>query len=254
MANITHKWRRGMAWSCSHAIHVDREAMEKMLEFRNLWKPSYVACLGDFTDLSAFMGGGSGDGDVTPDIETGLMHLKMMMPKDSRARYDVLLGNHEDRLDRLRKGEGVLGYAAHKAYESIEQCCQKLNARMHPYTGIWQKVMVDQSDIMLTHGTWFNQNAAMTMASHYCNGTTVRKVLFGHTHKVAVAAADTDHGGIAYNVGTLTARGALDYAKNRKSTAQWMQGWSFFEYCNELGMSSVNLITRAPNEQWRLPI
>jgi predicted phosphodiesterase len=252
--NITHKWKRGMAWSCSHAIYADKVAMETMMAFRERWKPQFVACLGDFTDLSAFMGGGTGEGDVSPDIETGLMHLKEMMPKDSKATYEVLLGNHEDRLDRLRKGEGVLGYAAHKAYESIEECCTKLRARLTPYTGIWQKVKVEQSDILLTHGTWFNEQATKTMAEHYCNGSDVRKVIFGHTHKCAVAASSSDHGGIGYNIGTLTSRGSLEYAKNRKSTAAWMQGWAYFEYCNELGASSVHLITRCPNEPWRLPL
>jgi predicted phosphodiesterase len=254
MANITHKWKRGMAWSCSHAVHADPDAMAAMMTFRDRWKPQFVACLGDFIDMTAFMGGGTGGGDVAPDIDAGLMHLKLMMPKDKNATYEVLLGNHEDRCDRMRKGEGVLAYASHKAYESIEECCAKLRARMTPYTGIWQKVMVEQSDILLTHGTWFNQTAAMSMAGHYCNGSTVRKVLFGHTHKVAVAASDTDHGGIGYNIGTLTARASMDYAKNRKSTAQWMQGFAYFEYCNALGSSSVNLLTRAPNEQWRLPL
>ena len=243
-----------MAWSCSHAIHADPEAMRQMRLFRERWKPQFIACLGDFIDMTAFMAGGTGGGDVAPDIDAGLMHLKEMMPKDSKATYEVLLGNHEDRCDRMRQGEGVLAYASQKAFDSIEQCCQKLRARMTPYTGIWQKVMVEQSDLMLTHGTWYNQTAAASMASHYCNGTTVRKVLFGHTHKIAVAAADTDHGGIAYNIGTLTSRGGMDYSKTRKSTAQWMQGWSFFEYCNELNQSSVNLVTRNPGEEWRLPV
>ena len=85
--NITHKWKRGMAWSCSHAIYADKVAMQTMMAFRERWKPHFVACLGDFTDLSAFMGGGTGEGDVSPDIETGLMHLKEMIPKDSKSTY-----------------------------------------------------------------------------------------------------------------------------------------------------------------------
>jgi predicted phosphodiesterase len=237
-----------MAWSCSHAKYCDSLAFETMVRFRDLWKPHYTACLGDFIDMTAFMNGGAGGGEVEPDIDTGLMHLKEMRVND------VLLGNHEDRVDRMRSGEGTNAYAAHKAYEEIEKACKKMRARIHPYTGIWQKVMVERSDIMLTHGTWYNDLAATHCAEHYCNGITIRKVLFGHTHKVSIQAGKRDTGGVGYNVGTLTARGAMEYAKNRRSTSAWMQGFSFFEFCNELGRSSVNILHRQPEEPWRLPL
>jgi predicted phosphodiesterase len=225
-----------------------------MLMFRDLWKPSYVACLGDFTDMTAFMGNASGaslNEPIAPDIDDGLMHLKMMRPTD------VLMGNHEDRIYRLRSDRNpnaIVQYAAHKCVEQIEETCRKIKARTHEYTGVHQLVRVENSDIALTHGTIYNQNSCRDMANIYCNGITVRKILFGHTHKAGMASAKTYEQGTGYNIGCLVPRASLEYAKTRPETLSWTMGWSYFEYCNELGISSVNLITKQKNEQWRLPI
>ena len=95
--------------------------------------------------------------------------------------------------------------------------------------------------------------AARDMAVKYCNGSR-RKVVFGHTHKVATATAPTKHGGTGYNIGTLTARGALEYAKNRPSTFAWTQAFIWGEYCESLNQSSLQITQRAEGEVWRMPV
>ena len=255
MANVTHKWKRGLVWSCSHAKYCDRQAFEAMLKFKQAWKPNYVACLGDFTDMTAFMSsakGLSGEGEpIEPDIDTGLTHLAEMRPTD------VLMGNHEDRIYRIRNdshSNAIVAYAANKAIDQIESTCKKLKARIHMYDGVFQLVKVEQSDIILTHGTIFNEMAARDMAEMYCNGTTMRKVIFGHTHKVSIQPARTFNGAMGYNIGCLTKRNSLEYAKNRRATLSWTQAFCWFEYCNELGLSSIHITSRFPGEEWRLPI
>jgi predicted phosphodiesterase len=250
MANITHRWKRGMAWSCSHAKYCDKDALNALVEFRKRWKPDYVACLGDFTDMTAFMSGAKGTSaeaePIEPDIDTGLMHLAMMRPNV------VLLGNHEDRLYRLQHSHNaIVSYAASQAISAMEKACSKLKARIVPYDGIFQLERVGMSDIGLSHGTFYNEQAARDMAETYCD-RTIRKIVFGHTHKVSIQAARTYSAGMGYNIGCLTSRGALEYAKTRRSTLAWTQGFTFFEFTD--GMSSINLCTRNPNDQWRLPV
>lgn len=254
MANITHKWKRGLVWSCSHAKYCDPEGWENLLRFRELWRPHYVACLGDFTDMTAFMGSASGaslNEPIAPDVDTGLVHLKQMRPDE------IIMGNHEDRIYRLRSDRNpnaIVQYAAHKAIEQIENCAQKLKARIHPYNGVHTLVRVENSDVALTHGTIYNENCCRDMANIYCNGITIRKILFGHTHKAGMAPAKTYEQGMGYNIGCLVPRASLEYAKTRPATLSWTLGWAYFEYCNELSMSSVYMITKQKGEQWRLPI
>jgi len=254
MAFINHKWKKLLGITCTHAKYVDVEAFNKVLEFKQLFKPDTIAHLGDFIDLSALMGNGVGtgsDGDeITPDIDTGLVHLRQLM--EGCKDPIILCGNHEDRSWKLTHSKNsVTAYCAHKIVQSIENTAQKLNARLVPYSGINQ--IVDIADIGLTHGTCFGEQSCRDMAEQYCNGKR-RKIVFGHTHKVAVASARTEHGGTGYNIGTLTQRGALEYSKVRRSTFAWTQGFIWGWYCESLNQSSLQITQRAHGEVWKLPL
>jgi len=253
MANITHKWKRLLAVSCSHAKYVDKFAWNHVLSFKEKFKPDTILHLGDFIDLSALMGNGTGSGndgdDVTPDIDTGLVHLKQLMA-GCKEPY-ILCGNHEDRAWKLAHSKNaVTAYCSHKIINSIEDTAKNLNARLIPYTGIEQ--MVDIADCGFTHGTIYNEMSARDMAMAYCNGKR-RKIVFGHTHKVATASAKTHAGGTGYNIGTLTQRGSLEYAKNRPSTFAWTQAYFWGEYNEKLNQSSFQITQRAQGEIWRMP-
>ena len=218
-----------MAVSCSHAKYVDKEAWGHVLKFKDRFSPDTILHLGDFIDLSALMGNGAGSGsdgdEVTPDIDTGLVHLRQLMA-GCKDPY-ILCGNHEDRAWKLAHSKNaVTAYCAHKIINAIEDTAKDLKARLIPYTGIEQ--MVDIADMGFTHGTCYGESAARDMAEQYCNGKR-RTVCFGHTHRVAIASARTLHGGTAYNIGTLTQRGSLDYAKTRRSTFAWTQAYFWGE-------------------------
>jgi hypothetical protein len=254
MANIVHKWKRLLAVSCSHAKYADKEGWNNLLEFKEKFKPHSILHLGDFIDLSALMSNGAGSGsdgdEVTPDIDTGLVHLRQLMEgcKDPW----VLCGNHEDRAWKLTHSKNsVTSYCAFKIIQSIEDTTKKLKARLIPYSGIEQ--IVDIADLGFTHGTIYNEQAASHMAGHYCNGRR-RKICFGHTHKVAIASAKTLHGGTGYNIGCMTARGSLEYAKNRPSTWAWTQAYLWGEYCETLNQSVVQITQKQHGEVWRMPI
>ena len=254
MANITHKWKKVLAVSCSHAKYCCPDAWKAVMTFKDRFKPDTILHLGDFIDLSALMGNGIGSGsdgdEVTPDIDTGLMHLRELMA-GCKNPY-VLCGNHEDRAWKLTHSKNsVTSYCAHKIVSAIEDTTKKLKARLIPYSGIEQ--IVDIADIGFTHGTCYGESAARDMAEQYCNGTR-RKIVMGHTHRVAIQNARTYHGGTCYNIGTLTSRGALEYAKNRRSTFSWCQAWCWGEYCESLNQSSLQITQRGRGEAWRMPI
>jgi predicted phosphodiesterase len=254
MANITHKWKKVLAVSCSHAKYCCPDAWKAVMTFKSRFSPDTILHLGDFIDLSALMGNGIGSGsdgdEVTPDIDTGLMHIRELMA-GCKNPY-VLCGNHEDRAWKLTHSKNsVTSYCAHNSVSAIEDTTKKLKARLIPYSGIEQ--IVDIADIGFTHGTCYGESAARDMAEQYCNGTR-RKIVMGHTHRVAIQNARTYHGGTCYNIGTLTSRGALEYAKNRRSTFSWCQAWCWGEYCESLNQSSLQITQRGRGEAWRMPI
>jgi predicted phosphodiesterase len=250
VASVTHKWKRVLAVSCSHAKHVDKEAWSSVLKFKERFKPATIIHCGDFIDLTALLGNGSGSGsegeEITPDIDTGLQHLRELRPNV------VLAGNHEDRAWKLTYSKNaVTAYASHKIVNAIEDTCKDIRARFIPYTGVKQKYTL--ADCVLTHGTEYGEQATKNMAMRYTNGT-IRKVIFGHTHKVSIASAPTDHGGTGYNIGCLVNPWSLEYAKSRASTFQWTQAFLWGEYCEELNQSSLQITQRAQGEVWRLPL
>ena len=223
------------------------------MAFKDRYKPDTILHLGDFIDLSALMSSGAGSGsdgdEVTPDIDTGLMNLRELMA-GCKDPY-VLCGNHEDRAWKLTHSKNsVTAYCAHKIVSSIEDTTKKLKARLIPYSGIEQ--IVDIADMGFTHGTCYGESAARDMAEQYCDRTR-RKIIMGHTHRVAIQSARTYHGGTCYNIGTLTSRGALEYAKTRRSTFSWVQAFIWGEYCESLHQSSLQITQRGRNESWRLP-
>lgn len=248
MATITHRWKKIMAVSCSHAKYVDKEAWKTVLKFKEQYKPDMTIHLGDFVDLTAMMSGAKDSAEaepITPDIDTGLQHLRELRPQV------VLCGNHEDRAYRLRNSNrAITVYTAHKVVDAIEQTCQKLRARLIPWDGVFQ--IYDIADIGFQHGVLYNEMAARDTAEAFCNATR-RKVVFGHTHKVSIQSSRSLGGGTGYNIGTLTQRGSLEYAKTRRATLAWTQAFLWGEYCETLGMSSLHITQRNPNEVWRLP-
>ena len=250
MAYINKQWKRFLAVTCTHAKHIDPTAWQAVLTFKERFKPNLTLHLGDAIDMTGLMAHGQGSGskgdDLSPDIDTGLMHLRELKPQI------FLLGNHEDRAYKLAMSKNeATAYGANKACEHIEKTCQKIRCQMIPYTGIEQ--IKDIADIGFTHGTIYNEMAARDMAVKYCNGSR-RKIIFGHTHKVAVASAPTKHGGTGYNIGTLTAKSSLEYAKNRPSTFAWTQAFCWGYYNEELKQSSVHITQRNHDEVWHLPL
>lgn len=250
MANIVNTWKRFAALGCSHARFLDKEAWNAFMTFREAFKPHFLAHLGDAIDMTGLMGNGIGSGsagdDLEPDVDTGLVHLRELKPTV------FLMGNHEDRAYKLRNSKNpTIGYAAEKICQQIEQTCQKIKCRTIPYTGVFQTY--DLADIVFQHGVLFNEMAARDTAEYLCTNGSRRKAIFVHTHKTAIQSARNLTSAVGYNIGTLSRRGALDYAKGRRATLAWTQAWAWGFYNEKLNQSVVYITQRNHDEIWHQP-
>jgi len=243
--HIASKYEKFLAVSCSHGKYADETAIQAVLTMRERWKPSLVVHLGDWCDTTAFRSGAIGTSDeaepVAPDIDGGIAFLKKLRPTH------VLDGNHEDRIPRMLNNRNALvAYAAQQATNYIEESFLKIGCRRIPYDGVYQRLVV--GNVTFTHGSIYNENSSRDMAEMYGGN-----VVFGHTHRAQFAPGRTIHPSRGYCVGTLTRRGEMDYAKNRRATLGWSQGIAY----GEIGPkdSCVWLTVRDQYEQeWRLPV
>lgn len=228
--NPIKKWKRFAVVGCSHGHHIDPVARKSVIDFRNSYEPDLFIHAGDFIDMEAFMGNGSGEGDpVAPDFQAGLDFIM-------DGRFDVVLcGNHEDRLWKLEYSKNeIVAECARLLKGKIEKTCEILDAELIPYTGVFQKYRF--SNVLVTHGTIYNENSCRDMAEMY---NEAQNIIFAHTHKVGFAKGRRSDNPSAYSVGTLTRREAMKYAKNRRSTMAWSQGIVFGEYNDEIALPQV---------------
>jgi len=234
-------WKKFMAVGCSHSNYADPEAIKGVLEFRERWKPDEVIHLGDFLDLSAFMGSAKGEGDeVEGDISSGLRFLYDLRPTV------VLCGNHEARLWReVHSRDERVAIAAGMLIDRIKNHKAVKKSAFLEYDGIWQSYQL--ANYKFTHGTVYGANAPLDMANMYGN------VIFAHTHKVGRMTGTRSDSPTGISVGTLTKRGAMDYANTRRATFAWSQGMAFGYYNDK---TLVPWLHEQPHDlkKWVLPI
>jgi hypothetical protein len=241
--NVTRKWRRLLAVGCSHGIHADRKAIAAILAFRDAFKPSTVVHLGDFCDTTAFRSGAKGTSDesepIQPDVDGGIDFLEKLRPTL------VFCGNHEDRLYRMQhSSNAIVSHCAAGVIAEIQKTCGKLKAELVEWSGITQGRVIGGHRFM--HGVFYNENATRDHAEAF------GPVVHAHTHRAAVAKGRRSDNPTGYCVGTLTAAGAMEYAKARRATLAWSQGFVWGEYCDK---SAVLWLHEQPSNvaEWRLP-
>lgn len=240
-------FKRIMAVGCSHGKYADPTALDAVLTFRQRFKPHTVIHLGDAIDCTAFMsshmGAARGD-DVQPDVDSGLDFLRELRPN-----Y-FLLGNHEDRLERLACSKNELvSFCAVTVLSHIESFCNRNKCQTISYSGNDQCLMT--GNVRWMHGTVYSENATRDHAESYATQGGV--VVHAHTHRAGQATGRRHDAPIGFSVGTLTRRGALEYAKTRRATLGWSQGF-VYGWVSE-NSSQIYLCQRQNTvEKWLLPV
>jgi hypothetical protein len=220
--------KRILAVSCSHGQHINKEAAAEVLRVRHSAEFSSVVHLGDFIDAQAFMSKNmaTGEGEaLLDDMREGIQFVRDLGPTC------IFLGNHEDRLWRLRQDSNreLVRFAAGQLIDHIEYMARQLKAELVPYAGLsnpdsWRLY----GGTAFGHGYLHNVSAARDHAE-----TLGRPVVFGHIHKLVRQPGRTLSASEGISVGCLCDIPAMGYAKNRRETAAWENGYGIGEYSDD---------------------
>lgn len=235
--------KRILAVGCSHGNFADADALSAVLRFKKQFKPHVTIHLGDALDCEAFMGGKKGQEcePVSPDLESGVKFLTELRPDF------YLFGNHEDRLERLRMSSNeIISFAANQILEHIREWATRNKVKLLPYTANEQDLTI--GNVRFMHGTVYNENAARDHAEAFAPWKGA--VVFAHTHRTAQATGRRADHPTGFGVGTLTRRGAFDYAKARRATLGWSQG---FVWGYVTDTDSQLFLHEKQSQSWHLP-
>jgi len=242
-------WKKWVAVGDNHGAMIDKGARLAFLKFVDHYKPDLKIHVGDNFDFAGLRMGISNEDsaaadDLTEDLVQGFCFLESYAP-------DVyLLGNHEDRLWRIRESHsnGAMRFAAAEVIERIEKQCRRTKTKLYEYhaeTGVHR---VADGQLAFTHGYSANMNAVKEAATHYAapGGT----IIMGHLHRVEVQTGRRQGGTHGYSIGCLADFSRMRYAKNRLATAAWENAWAFGVY---KGATSITWLARRCGPHWLLP-
>lgn len=241
-------WKRLLAVGCSHGHLADKTALDAVLRFKRRWKPHFTIHLGDFLDMTAFRAGAAGTNDESadprPDVSSGLVFLDRLRPNV------ILCGNHEDRLWRLRNSQkAIIATLSDCIIREIETVAKGCKAKIVPYV---YKQAFDLADIRFMHGALWNEQCVRDTAEAYAppNGA----VVFAHSHRAGMSRGRRSDGPLGFNTGTLIDIKQAEYAKVRRATLGWSQGFVWGVFNEERKQSTLWLHDEGQRGQWHLPM
>jgi len=245
--NITRKWIPFLAVGCSHGEMIDPVAERGVMQFKERFKPKRIIHLGDFLDTTCFRSGARGTADqgeeIEPDFNAGLSFLEKL------SVTDALMGNHEARLWRMCSDpDAKVRWCALQLINRIREQCKKQKTRLVEYFPDGELFgYIPIGNYKLMHGYIFNENACRDHAEAHGN------VIHAHTHRPSVAKGRRDDNPTGLCTGTLTRIGNMDYAKGKRSTLSWGQGFIWGYYTDS---QTVCWLFEQPKGmiEWKLPI
>jgi len=227
---------------CSHGIYADPTALDAVLQFKEEFRPDVAAHLGDAFDVTALRSGAKGTPDesrpLKPDIDGGIAFLRKFRPTV------FFWGNHEDRIERLASHHNqIIRKAGEALREDLQKVFTELKADVVPYTGVYQGRLF--GGVRAMHGCMYSENCVRDHAEAFGN------VVFAHAHRAGMAVGRRSDHPRGFCVGTLTNMPCMDYAKTRRSTLGWSQGfvWGYFKG----NQSQLWLHEHSGSGEWILP-
>jgi predicted phosphodiesterase len=240
---VVKKWRRFLVVSCSHGDLADPVALAAVLRFKKSWGPDTTLHLGDAFDTRAFRTGAKGGSDeaasIFPDLDAGFAFLESLRP----AWF--ICGNHEDRLWSLREHYNAqISALSTVLVERIESRCAEIGAKVIPY-GF--KANMRLGNFTILHGTVFGENASRDHAEMWGN------CIHGHTHRAGIGYGRRADNPVGICTGHLLDVSRASYAKSRRSTMSWSQGFVWGEYSDTRTVCWLHSQPQGETE-WRLPV
>lgn len=239
-----YPWR-AMFVGCSHGHYACPEVLEQVLRFAEEFSPHHRVHLGDAWDLAAFRLRARG----TPD-ESESHYEDAACAESFLIRYRPTLfffGNHEDRLNYLRKsGSEVVRLAADAALNAIYSLFKELGCRVIPYTSIAAKdAWLRFGDTLAGHGFLYGENSTrdhVELLGMSC--------IHAHDHRAKLQPGRLVGAPVGFSVGTLAKIPAMHYAKTRRSTASWSGAIVFGEYGEHKAKWDIRILHRN-EEGWK---
>lgn len=232
-----------MGVGCSHGNLIDQNAASAVIKFKNGFKPKRIFHLGDWCDTAALRGGSKGTSDegkpINCDIDEGLLFLEAL------GVTDCTMGNHDERPWRyLGSPNAMHRELGQMLVDGIERKMKKLKIN---WRNSWDvRSWIDYAGYKWMHGYMFGENASRDHAEAHGN------VIFAHTHTTAVQKGRRDDCPTGINIGTLCTIGNMDYAKNRRKTLSWSQGFVWGEsYKGKVAY--IYLHENGQRPDWNLP-
>lgn len=246
---MSSRWYRFSLAGCLHGEFQSEDAVAQFHAFNQRWEPHHVLLNGDLFDATMFRAGAKGTSDYACDPGVGYEKAKEFAGDAFSGprviRKDWILGNHEDRIWRLADGpDGPIKVCAKHGIKEVNEFCREHRARLTPYS---MDDGVTIGDCFVQHGVMFNEMAMRDHAEYH------GKCIIAHLHRCGQERGRRRGGATCYCCGCLCDIPNMDYAKRRKATSKWENGWIFGEY--RKGLCVVHgVVTRQATGEWRMPV
>ena len=209
-------FKRFLVASDNHGQLGCPKALAKLMQFDAEWKPHYRIHLGDLWDFAPLRGGATPEEKaegIADDLKAGLEFLDAFKPQF------LTLGNHDDRLWRLRDcGEGVIRERAIDLVEAAGREFKKRRITWVPYK-VNAFLQLPEGGPKLIHGF---RSTLYPAKAHWDNWGAC---LHGHVHKPDQYVARHVDGSTAYSVGCMADLEQLTYADRTPAKLGWRQGF-----------------------------
>ena len=248
--NVTKKWKKWLAVSCSHGHLANAGALKAALEMKRRWQPDAdsVLHLGDFVDLSGLMGSARRDPDsperassIREDFDAGISFVREL------DASHVFEGNHEHRLTALQYSpSAIVAHCCTSAKSEIYNMCKDLKAKWIGYD--IEKGWKDLGGTLFGHGYMFNESS-----TRYHVEALRAPIVMGHLHRVDRMAGRSIGAPVGWSIGCLANIGAMHYARRQRSVMRWQHGVAWGEYVSGGKGCTVNVLTPVGG-LWRYPL
>lgn len=242
---------RGVVVGCTHAQLMLPSAWDALYDVFDRWKPEVLIHLGDFLDTTALRSGAEGTkdegADIKLDLEAGFGFLQWFFNRPAKRRI-LCQGNHDD--PRWEKWLGHPNAAKRFLAETLASRAAEAyrKARIHevaPYD--IKRGWVKFAGATWGHGYMHGEHAVRDHAE-MVGGT----VYMAHLHTIQERHGRSVEPSVCRCIGWLGDADKAGYARLRRNTLAWENGFLLTEHTQEETHSWQ--IRMDANGKFRLPI
>jgi predicted phosphodiesterase len=212
-------FKKFLVASDSHGALICNEAADKLMAFKETWKPHYCIHLGDVWDFASMRKGASAEDQadgIMDDFAMGVEFLHRYKP------HMLTLGNHDARLweGAEMRSNGIIREACQKLVEKSEEILKKAKIQFIPYH-VGKFLRMPEGGPKLIHGFHSGVNPAKMHFERYGS------CLHGHVHAPNQYTGRHIDGGEAFSVGCIGDIEKMSYADRYTAKLGWRQGFLY---------------------------